>query len=159
MKIGVVSDTHSMELPAQMMNDFKTVDIIIHAGDFCTVADYEKLAKIKQVQAVYGNMDESAIRKLWPRKQILKYGNCTVGVFHGEGAPDHLLDTVTNEFKNDHVQLIIFGHSHQPLHQTIDHVIYFNPGSPNDTVFAPYRSYGIIEITANKINPKIIKVK
>ena len=54
---------------------------------------------------------------------------------------------------------VIFGHSHQPFNETIDHVLYFNPGSPNDIISAPYCSYGILEVTDKKIVAKLIKVK
>ena len=49
MKIGVVADTHSLALPKQMLDDFKNVDLIIHAGDFCSMKVIEKLKKIKEV--------------------------------------------------------------------------------------------------------------
>ena len=159
MKIGVVADTHSQKLPKQMLDDFKKVDFIIHAGDFCTSEDLSKLAKLKEVKAVYGNMDDMSIRKKFPRRQIFSCGEFFIGVFHGEGPPKNLFEVVKAEFKNEKVNVIVFGHSHQPLNEISQGVLYFNPGSPNDLVFAPYRSYGILEITDDKIKGKIIKVK
>ena len=41
MKIGVVSDTHSHKIPDQLMKDFKGVDLIIHAGDFCSLKNID----------------------------------------------------------------------------------------------------------------------
>ena len=158
MKIGVVSDTHAHPLPAQMLEDFKKVDFIIHAGDSCSLETLEALKKIKDVKAVWGNMDGLEIRSLLPRHQVIKCGNFSIGVFHGVGAPQGLLEKVRAEFKNTKVNAIVFGHSHQPMNEEIDGVLYFNPGSPNDSVFAPYRSYGILEING-KITGKIIKIK
>ncbi len=40
----------------------------------------------------------------------------------------------------------------------VDGIIYFNPGSSTDKVFAPYNSYGVLEIKDNKIIPHIIKL-
>jgi putative phosphoesterase len=57
------------------------------------------------------------------------------------------------------VDVVIFGHSHWPVNETINNVLYFNPGSPNDVVRAPYCSYGIINIDAGKISAKIVKVR
>lgn len=159
MKIGVVSDTHSLKLPKQMLEDFKSVDLIIHAGDFCTPEDLAALSKIKKVEAVYGNMDDSGIRKLFPRRQILKLGTISIGLFHGEGPPKTILEKVKEEFKNDKVDIVIFGHSHQPYNEKDGSVLYFNPGSPNDMVFAPYCSYGTIEINERNFTAKHIKVK
>jgi len=159
MKIGVVSDTHSRELPQQMINDFKDVDVIIHAGDFCSLQDYHQLAATQEVKAVYGNMDEPDIRELFPRKQILKFEDCLIGLFHGEGPPNRLLERVKEEFNNEQVHVVIFGHSHLPCNEKSEDVLYFNPGSPNDTLFAPYCSYGILNINKDQIKAKIIKVK
>ncbi|MCB9772573.1 MAG: metallophosphoesterase family protein [Candidatus Omnitrophica bacterium] len=159
MRIGVVSDTHSLELPRLMLKDFKSVDLIIHAGDFCDTADYEALAQIKEVKAVYGNMDTPAIRKLFPRRQIIKLGAFSVGLFHGEGPPKTILEKVKSEFKDDKVDMVIFGHSHQPFNQIIGHVRYFNPGSPNDKIFAPYCSYGIVEVANKDFSVKHVNIK
>jgi len=158
MKIGVVSDTHSLELPPQMLRDFEGVDFIIHAGDFCTTGILEALRKIKDVKAVYGNMDGQDLRKILPRRQVIKCGPFSIGIFHGEGNPQGLLECVKKEFKDTKVDVIIFGHSHKAMNEEIDGILYFNPGSPNDGVVAPYRSYGILEING-KITGKIIKVK
>ena len=159
MKIGIVSDTHSLALPSQMLEDFLSADLIIHAGDFCCWEDLENFKKIKEVQAVHGNMDEMKIRRFFPRKQILKFGSVAVGLFHGEGSRGMILETVKTEFAEDKVDCIIFGHSHQPLNETMERILFFNPGSPNDTISAPYRSYGILEVKNKKIVGKIVKVK
>ncbi len=158
MKIGVVSDTHSYPLPSQMMEDFKKVDFIIHAGDFCSLDILESFQKLKEVKGVYGNMDGPEMRRILPRCQIIQCGKFSVGLFHGEGHPNMLFEKVKNEFKDSKVGVIIFGHSHNPMNEEIEGVLYFNPGSPNDTVHAPYCSYGILEIDDN-IKGKIMKVK
>ena len=159
MKIGIVSDTHSKAMPADMLKDFKSVDLIIHAGDFCDPQDLKVLRKIQEVKGVYGNMDSAAIRKVFPRKQILKLGSLSVGLFHGEGPPHTLLKKVQEEFAKDKVDIVIFGHSHHPLQEEYKGVTYFNPGSPNDTIFAPYCSYGLLEITDKGFKLEHKKVK
>ncbi len=159
LRIGVVADTHSRELPKMMLKDFKSVDLIIHAGDFCDTSDYKVFSAIKEVKAVYGNMDTAAIHKLFPRRQIFKLGAFTVGLFHGEGPPKTILEKVKEEFQKDKVDIVIFGHSHQPLNQKEGNVLYFNPGSPNDTVFAPYCTYGILEIANKDFSAKHVKIK
>jgi putative phosphoesterase len=158
MKIGVVSDTHSQELPQQMLDDFKDVDFIVHAGDICSPAALAQLEKIRPVKAVYGNMDSHDIRASLPQREILRCGNFSLGIFHGDGAPARLLETVRAHFKDVKVDAIIFGHSHHPLNERIDGTLFFNPGSPTDTVFAPYRSYGILEIN-DEITGRIVKVR
>ncbi len=159
MKIGVVADTHSRELPAKMMKDFEKVDFIIHAGDLCTMRDLQSFKKLKKVEAVHGNMDEWEVKKLLPRKKVIEAGSVRIGLFHGEGAPQTILETVEKEFAKDQVQVVVFGHSHQPYNEVKKGVLFFNPGSPNDTIFAPYCSYGMLEIIEDRPTGKIIKVK
>jgi len=64
---------------------------------------------------------------------------------------------LTEAFKNDKVDLIIFGHSHCGLNEKKGGILFFNPGSATDKVFAPYNSYGIIEIN-DKIKATIIRI-
>lgn len=158
MRLGVLADTHSRPLPPAMLDDFKKVDGIIHAGDFCDLAVLAQLKKIKDVQGVYGNMDEVGIRKIFPRRQILVYGNFSIGLFHGEGPAEAVLDVVKKEFSGETVDAVIFGHSHRALSQQEGPVLYFNPGSPNDTVCAPCCSYGILDL-GDQIKARIIKIK
>ncbi|MGE0269080.1 MAG: metallophosphoesterase [Candidatus Omnitrophota bacterium] len=159
MKIGVVSDTHSLDIPKQMMDDFKKVDLIVHAGDFCTRKELALLEKITEVKAVYGNMDDAQLRKMLPQKQIFKCEEFSIGLVHGLGTSKDTLKNAAQEFSTSRVDIVIFGHSHQPHNEILNKVLYFNPGSPNDLVRAPYCSYGTIEIKNHQIFPKIIKVK
>ncbi|MCH8271689.1 MAG: metallophosphoesterase family protein, partial [Candidatus Marinimicrobia bacterium] len=70
MKIGVVSDTHSHHIPTQLLDDFRKVDLIIHAGDFCSIADLKFFQRIKKVRGVFGNMDGLEIRQVLPERDI-----------------------------------------------------------------------------------------
>jgi len=158
-KIGVLSDTHDRPLPDQVVNDFKQVDIIVHVGDFCSRAVYDALTKIRPVEAVRGNMDNSEMASLLPQKKIFTAGRFRIGLFHGGGPPNGLFDKVRSEFAGAKVDAVIFGHSHKPLNEMKEGVLYFNPGSPTDDVYAPYQSYGIIDVSGDKITGHIIKVK
>ncbi len=159
MKIGVVSDTHSKAIPQQVFDSFRDVDLIIHAGDFCSVADLKKFQDIKTVKAVRGNMDENSLSAILPERDIFTWGNFKIGIYHGRGPRNLVLEAVQEEFKNERVDAVIFGHSHQPFNEELNGVLYFNPGSPNDPIFAPYCSYGILEVKSGKIVGKIVKVK
>ncbi len=55
--------------------------------------------------------------------------------------------------------LIVYGHTHQPSKEWRGEVLYFNPGSPTDWVFAPYFSFGFMELREGKIiEAEILKV-
>ncbi len=158
MRIGVVSDTHSNKIPKVIFDDFKRVDLIIHAGDFCSLKDLKQWQAIKELKAVYGNMDEGPVRQILPERLIFSLDNFSFGVYHGSGPRATILESVKNQFRKEKLDIVIFGHSHQAFNEKMDDVLYFNPGSPNDTISAPYCSYGILELTNGKIFGKIIKI-
>lgn len=162
MKIGVISDTHipdrAKDIPQKILEEFKNVDMIVHAGDLVDLNVLNKLKSVcGNVKAVWGNMDSDEVRKALPAKEILKLGNHNVGIMHGYGSPNKLIDLLGSIFKESKVDLIIFGHSHTPLSEKRGDILFFNPGSPTDKIFSPYNSYGIIEIN-DKIDARIIKL-
>ena len=162
MRIGVISDTHiseaANEIPQKILDDFKNVDMIIHAGDLVGLSVLEELKSVcSNIKAVWGNMDPEEVRRKLPEKEILKNGKHKIGVMHGYGAPKDLTEKLASIFKDDKVDMIIFGHAHYSVNENIGGILFFNPGSATDKVFAPYNSYGIIEIN-DKIEARIIKL-
>jgi putative phosphoesterase len=162
MKILVLSDLHipsaADDLPQTVYAALKQADMLIVAGDLVDVGVYEKLKKLcPTIIAVCRNMDSEAVRKKLPEKEVVSAGRFRIGLMHGYGPPDKLLDIAEQTFKNDRVQMIIFGHSHQPISRMKNGILYFNPGSPTDKVFAPFNSYGIIELD-EEIKATIVKI-
>jgi len=159
MTIGVISDTHSLLIPDSLIERFKSVDLIIHAGDICDPHTLKLLKKIAPTKAVQGNMDESALKKELPLKEIIVCGNIKIGVTHGHiGDTREALKNAMSSFKDDKMDVVIFGHSHLALNQQIGTTLYFNPGSPNDVIKAKFFSYGLISIEGGKIKAEIIKI-
>lgn len=161
MKIGVISDTHipkaALDLPSAIYKEFVNVDLILHAGDFVEISVLNKLKKLAPVKAVCGNMDMEEIRNILPKKDVIKVKGFKIGIVHGSGPPNGLIKWAKNEFTNG-INVIIFGHSHIPCNERIGKTLFFNPGSPTDTVFAPYNSYGIIETAGDEIKGKIVRI-
>ncbi len=162
MKIGVIADTHipdrSKVIPDKILKDFKDADMIIHAGDLVDLEVLRQLESIcPDVKAVYGNMDPYEVRKELPEKEIIKAGNHKIGVMHGSGSPVKLIELMAQVFKDDGVDIIIFGHSHTGFNEKIGNILFFNPGSATDKILSAYNSYGIIEINGN-VQARIIKI-
>lgn len=158
MKILVLSDTHiprvAQDLPERVYKEIENADMILHAGDFVDIEVLDALKKLKKVHAVYGNMDSSEIRRMLKDKETVQAGKFRIGLIHGYGAPRELLETVKSEFTN--VDAIVFGHSHIATNTVKDGVLFFNPGSPTDTIFAKEKTFGILEVTDKKIEGRII---
>ncbi len=161
MKIMVLSDTHiprvAHDLPAEIYNEIPNVDMILHAGDFVDREVYDKLSTLKKTCAVYGNMDAPDLRRLLKEKEIVQVGKFKIGLIHGYGAPRDLMNTIRNEFSGVHA--IVFGHSHVPVNTVKDGILFFNPGSPTDVIFATSNSYGILDISDQKIEGRIVTLK
>jgi uncharacterized protein len=161
-RVGVIADTHinskKDELPKEILEAFKGVDMVIHAGDLIDLSVLDKLKRAcKDVRAVYGNMDPEETRKVLPQKELIEVNGHKIGLAHGYGTPAGLVDILEKMFKDDNVDVVVFGHSHQPFNEKKGKTLYFNPGSPTDKVFAPFNSYGILEID-DKVEGKIIKI-
>ena len=162
-RIGVISDTHipdrAKEIPKEILDAFKKVDLIIHAGDLVSLSVINQLkGSCENIKAVWGNMDPDEVRVKLPDKEVFRAGKYKFGLMHGYGSPSKLTEQLSSVFKNDLVDVVIFGHSHWPLNEKIGKILFFNPGSATDKVFAPYNSYGIIEVN-DKIEAKIIKIE
>lgn len=159
MRIGVISDTHIPvvcdELPLALKKYFKGVDMILHAGDLVDYRVIEQLlAYCPRVEAVCGNMDSPHLQTKLPTKKILQAGKYTIGLTHGWGPPQNIIDRVATEFKN--VDIIVFGHSHKATNEKKNGVLFFNPGSATDNVNSKC-SIGILELNG-EIKSQIISI-
>jgi len=159
MKIGVISDTHipvsAAKLPDKLISALQDCDLILHAGDFVDLKTLELLKSITNVEAVCGNMDPPELRNVLENKKVVSIAGKIICIMHGYGDPRNLIEILKTTFSKEHPDIIVFGHSHKPMSEYIDNILFFNPGSPTDKVFAPYRSYGIIEIKDRDIKATI----
>jgi len=162
-KIVVLSDTHipsqAPELPSGVLDALRKADVCIHAGDFsCKKAVDQINQYVPKLIGVKGNMDDRGVT--FPEKVVITIEGVTIGIIHGQGSPQALLECIGKSFAKDKgMGLIIFGHSHKPCNENKNGIIYFNPGSPTDTVFALAKTYGLIELDAKKIiSRKIIEL-
>lgn len=158
MKIGVISDTHipskAKKIPEIVLNRFKDVDLIIHAGDIIQKKVLDILAKSAPVQAISGNVDPLPLRETLPEKLEMELEGFKIAVVHGHKVRGHLMNTLCQLFPE--ADIIIFGHTHKPCNQIINGQLHFNPGSPTDKRWQKKHSFGIIEL-GEEIHAEIIE--
>jgi putative phosphoesterase len=150
-RIGVVSDTHMFargeKLPKALIEGFTGVDLILHAGDFVDPAVVQRFEAIAPLEAVAGNNDGAAIIERFGFRKIIEAGGRRIGLVHGHVGPGRSTEwKAMHAFREEAVDIVVFGHSHIPHHEVISGVLLFNPGSPTDKRWQPHYSYGIIKL-------------
>ncbi len=136
MRVGILADTHLSRVrrddPAVSwaIEQFADIDAILHAGD---VGDLDWLETVAfagiPIYAVAGNCDELLGDPRLPGQRIVTFDRWRIGLTHGWGGPNGMVDRVATLFARDEVQAVVFGHSHQPHLEKRQGVVYFNPGS------------------------------
>lgn len=58
-------------------------------------------------------------------------------------------------FKDDKIDIIIFGHSHQPVIKTINKTLMLNPGTPTSKRKERWYSVIILELSKGYINAQL----
>lgn len=161
-RIGVISDTHltdtaesSALLQCIAADCFRDVEMVIHAGDVVDPAVLTIFTPCP-VYGVRGNMDPSSANL--PYKRILQVEGVRIGVIHGWGSADRLVERIFREFAETPVDCLVFGHSHTPMCRHEDGVLLFNPGSATDRRGMPWESVGILEVSHGTVNGRILRL-
>ncbi len=162
MKIGVVADTHlprfGLRLPAALRDGLRGegVGLIVHLGDFTgpeIPALFEALAPL---EAVAGNNDPPAVQERFGRRKVLPVAGARLGLVHGDGRRGTTVSRSLAAFAADEVDVVCFGHSHQPLCERRGSVWLVNPGSPTDKRAQPRYSYAVLDITGGRVRPRLV---
>ncbi|UOE92481.1 metallophosphoesterase [Alkalihalobacillus sp. LMS39] len=150
MNIFVISDTHipkkAKQLPEAFISRIDEADLIIHAGDWQTMDVYTTLQKYCSVKGVIGNVDGSDMHEHFNETLTIHINGFTIGVVHGHGKKGTTEQRAINAFRDEHVDCIIFGHSHIPVQKKLDNILLFNPGSLTDKRRQRQYSYGILTV-------------
>lgn len=119
--IGVISDTHGLLRP-EAEEALRGVELILHAGDIGKPEILERLERIAPVIAVRGNNDNDAWAQSTPEEVTVEAGDCRIYMLHDR--KQLALDPV-----KEACDVVVAGHSHKPLVEERDGVMYLNPGS------------------------------
>jgi putative phosphoesterase len=162
MKIVVVSDTHmpkmNKKLPGKLLNELKSADAVIHAGDWTNLSVYHELVAFAPTYGVAGNNDGADIVRKFGLRKLLEFEGLRIGVVHGHGAGNRI-DTekrAIEAFRNVQLDALIFGHSHVPVLKRSGGMLIFNPGSPTDKRKQSLYSFGILQLSGGSLTAKHI---
>jgi len=150
MKIGIISDTHGLLRP-EATERFAGVDHIIHAGDIGQPEVISELRKIAPVTAIRGNIDRGDWAARYPDTARVKLGGRFFYVLHNLNELD--LDPAAAG-----IDVVVSGHSHQPKSETVDGVLYLNPGSAGPRRFKLPIALATLELIGDALRPRIHEV-
>ncbi|HVR36580.1 MAG TPA: metallophosphoesterase family protein [Methylomirabilota bacterium] len=148
--IGVISDTHGLLRP-EAMRALEGVERILHAGDVGGPEILDALGTLAPVTAVRGNTDHGGWALKLPETELVEVESATLFMLHDLGGLD--LDPVAAGF-----QVIISGHTHRPVSEMRQGVLYLNPGSAGPRRFRLPVSLARIKVAGRKVDAELIEL-
>ncbi|MBR0752123.1 metallophosphoesterase family protein [Bradyrhizobium jicamae] len=145
-RIGIISDTHGMLRP-EAERGLTGVDHIIHAGDIGRPEIVDALRQIAPVTAIRGNVDNGEWAREYADTSLVRLAGKSIYVLHD-------LKTLQVDPRAG-IDVIVSGHSHVPKIDTVDGVLYLNPGSAGPRRFQLPITLATLEITPGGMRPEI----
>lgn len=150
MKIAFISDTHhskrALELIINKLKEVK-VDKIIHLGDYASDIQTLEATFKNEVYAVLGNCDSL---NHFPKENLLDINGKKIFFTHGDLY--NVKETLNSLFYKGvslGADIILFGHTHISMKETLNNILIMNPGSISKPhPLSKVGSIGILEIDA-----------
>jgi putative phosphoesterase len=149
--VGVISDTHGSLKPS-VLQAFRQVDFIIHAGDIDHLEIIETLQNIAPVFAVRGNMDRGTWASKLPEAEVVEAGKNLIYVLHDLFRLD--IEPISTGFS-----AVISGHSHRPSLENRKGVLFLNPGSATQPRHNFMPSVALLHIEGVSLNVQFVELK
>jgi len=133
-RIGLLSDTHGYLHP-RVSVFFKTCDEIWHAGDIGNMETADRLAALKPLKAVYGNIDGGDIRLAFNEYEVFDCEGVKVLIIHIGGYPGRYNPLARRLIKEHRPGLFISGHSHilKVIPDKKYGLLHINPGAAGNS--------------------------
>jgi len=154
MQIGVISDTHNFFDP-KIQTLFEGVEHILHAGDIGLPKILLELQQIAPVTAVCGNTDDAGFH--YELTATIELAGRRFLVHHIVN-PHDLGDSLRERVNRERPDVVVFGHTHKPFHQTVQGTLYFNPGYAGKSRLGMERTVAILDCDERGIRWEYFKL-
>ena len=151
--IGLLSDTHS-HIDSDILNFFKDVDEIWHAGDIGNMETADAIAAFKPLKAVYGNVDNDIVRRCFEENLIFNTEMVKIWLTHIGGVPGNYDRRVRAGIYDNPPDIFICGHSHiaKIMYDRKAGLLYLNPGAAGYNGFHKYMTAIRFQIDGKEIH-------
>jgi putative phosphoesterase len=149
-RIGLISDTHGLLRP-EALAALRGMDHIIHAGDIGKPFVLEELACIAPLTVVRGNNDTGEWARELPDALSMELAGVHLHVLHD-------VKEIGKYPPPANAQVVIAGHSHQPLIRSEAGILHVNPGSAGPRRFRLPVTVGLLEIPQGRPQAEIIRL-
>lgn len=165
-KVVIVGDTHARDckdLPSKMIESIQIADWVIHVGDYTSKDVLNGFIALKgqSFEGVCGNADPLAIRNEVPVKKIVEIAGKRIGITHPVigGPSEKTKQRVFAKFKEENVDIIVYGHMHDSEIAEQENILMINPGKGyiEKKSFGPPTSIAILTI-GEKVKVKILEL-
>jgi uncharacterized protein len=146
--VGVISDTHGLLRP-EVIDAFRHVELILHAGDIGDPKVLEGLRAIAPVFAVRGNNDREGWANDIPETRIVPIGDAHVFMIH---------DIKEMDKSQSCCEAVVAGHSHRPSVEKREGVLFLNPGSAGPRRFKLPICVARLTIRGSAVSAKLIEI-
>lgn len=152
-RILLLSDTHG-HIDETILKYARQADEIWHAGDIGSLDVTDKLAAIKPLRGVYGNIDDHVIQKEFPEHNRFLCEKVDVWITHIGGYPNKYNVRIREEIKTNPPKLFICGHSHilKVMSDKKLDLLHMNPGACGKHGFHHVRTMLRFVIDGDKIS-------
>ena len=150
--VGILSDNHG-DWPPHIAESLVGVDAIIHAGDIGPYKLVLEMEAIAPTAAVLGNtdgdmpLDETAVLTFGQKKFLVQH------IVN----PHRLQAPLRERIKHVKPDVVVFGHTHHPFYETLDGILFLNPGSVTQPRGDYRPSMVCLTIDHGKITAKFIE--
>jgi uncharacterized protein len=149
-RVGLIADTHGLLRP-EALSYLNGSSLIVHAGDVGGGDILAALSAIAPVIAVRGNNDIAPGAQSLKESEYARVGDVLLYVIHDRADIDI-------DLRAQGVGVVITGHSHKPLLEDQDGIIFVNPGSAGRRRFKLPIAIGELRIQAARVTVAIVNL-
>lgn len=149
--VGIISDTHGLLRP-EAVKALTGSSLILHAGDIGKPEVLQELQLIAPTIAVRGNNDKGAWAEQIPERETVEVGSVLIHLLH-------IVKELTLNPKETDIRVIISGHSHKPLIEEREGILFLNPGSAGPRRFKLPISVAHLYLDGSAVSASIIELK